>query len=599
MPFGLKAKEILAVTLFTLLVVATTSLVYLSQLTRVTVEQALGQADLVAKQVYAQSRRALARAKDDAPWAALANDRDLRGVLEASLGYSPHLLYVLIVDETGRAVLHGEPGKEGEVVPPRPALASLLALDPIRRLLALYRRGDVYEVGLPMQLDGRPFGTIRLGIATTLLQGELATSLRYGAAVAAIALPLAWVIAMGLANVTLRRIRGLARELERFRQGEFVAIAEPPREDEFKELASQLQLLGQQLQVDRLRMLGSRDQLQQLMDQLEDGLILFGEEHRVLFCNRAAEAVLGYSLGEIQGQPLEVLLEPAHPLLAIVVHGLAQQGGVRNAPVRVTRDGQSRELLVSVFGVSDAERQLGSMALLKDAESLKTLQSLVSYSAKLTALGRLTAGVAHEVKNPLNAMAIHLELLKDQLRASPEGVQESLQVIESEIRRLDRVVQGFLKFVRPQELQLTPTDLNCLVEEVVGLLRMEWEGAGVQFELRLDEALPSLAVDEELIRQALLNVLLNACQAMPKGGWARVATLREGAMVCIRIADEGAGIPPEDLDKIFRLYYTTKSEGSGVGLSLVYRTLQLHDGDVRITSEVGRGTTVSLVLPIR
>jgi signal transduction histidine kinase len=252
-----------------------------------------------------------------------------------------------------------------------------------------------------------------------------------------------------------------------------------------------------------------------------------------------------------------------------------------------------------VFGVSDAERQLGSMALLKDAGSLKTLQSLVSYSAKLTALGRLTAGVAHEVKNPLNAMAIHLELLKDQLRASPEGVQESLQVIESEIRRLDRVVQGFLKFVRPQELQLTPTDLNRLVEEVVGLLRMEWEAAGVQFELQLDEALPALAMDEELIRQALLNVLLNACQAMPKGGWARIVTLRERAMVCIRIADEGTGIPPEDLDKIFRLYYTTKTEGSGVGLSLVYRTLQLHDGDVRVTSEVGRGTTVSLFLPVR
>ncbi len=599
MPSGLKAKEVLAVTLFTLLVVVATSLVYLSQLTRVTVEQALGQADMVAKQVYAQSRRALARAKDDAPWAALASDRDLRGVLEASLGYSPHLLYVLIADERGRAVLHGEAAKQGEVVPPRPALASLLTLDPIRRLLALYRPGDVYEVALPMQLNDRPFGTIRLGIATTLLRGELATSLRYAAAVAAIALPLAWVIAMALANVTVRRIRGLARELERFRRGEFAAPVEPPREDEFKELASQLQLLGQELQLDRLRMLGSRDQLQQLMDQLEDGLILFGEERRVLFCNRAAESVLGYRLGEIQGRPLETVLEPAHPLLRIVERGLAQQEGVRNAPVRIARDGQSRELLVSVFGVSDAERQLGSMALLKDAESLKTLQSLVSYSAKLTALGRLTSGVAHEVKNPLNAMAIHLELLKDQLRASPEGVQESLQVIESEIRRLDRVVQGFLKFVRPQEMRIAPTDLNRLLEEVVGLLRMEWEAAGVQFELRLEEALPTLAVDEELIRQALLNVLLNACQAMPKGGWIRVTTRREGAMACVRIADEGIGIPPEDLDKIFRLYYTTKSEGSGVGLALVYRTLQLHDGDVRVTSEVGRGTSVGLFLPIR
>jgi PAS domain S-box-containing protein len=599
MPFGLKTKETLAVTLFTFLVVAATSLVYLSQVTRVAVEQALGQADLVAKQIYAQSRLALARDPSIQPWTALANDRDLRSILEASLGYSPYLLYVLITDEAGQTLMHGERAKEWELIPPRPALAELLGLGPIRRLLALYRRGEVYEVGLPMQLDKRPFATIRLGISTTLLRAEMATSLRYGATVAAIALPLAWVVAMGLANLTRRRIRGVTQTLERFRQGEFAPSAEPPHEDEFKELASQLQLLGEQLQVDRLRTLGSREQLQQLMDQLEDGIFLFGDEHRVLFCNRSAEAILGKALAEIRGQPLDSLLEASHPLWVIIMRGLTGGSSVRNVPVRVARDGQARELLVSVFGVRDAERHIGSMALLKDMDSLKTLQSLVSYSARLTALGRLTSGVAHEVKNPLNAMTIHLELLKDQLHASPEGVQESLQVIESEIRRLDRVVQGFLKFVRPQELTLKVTDLNHLVEEVVTLLRMEWEATGIRFEIRLDQALPPLGVDEELVRQALLNVLLNACQAMPQGGWVRIATYREGTLVCVRVEDEGVGIPSEYLDKIFRLYYTTKSEGSGVGLSLVYRTMQLHDGDVRVSSEVGRGTTVSLVLPIR
>ena len=599
MPFGLKIKETLAVTLFTFLVVAATSLVYLSQVTRVTVEQALGQADLVAKQIYAQSRLALGRAQGSPPWTTLTNDRDLRSLLEASLGYSPHLLYVLITDELGQTLMHGERAKEWKLIPARPALAELLGLGPIRRLLALYRRGDVYEVGLPLQLDKRPFATIRLGISTTLLRAEMATSLRYGATVAAIALPLAWVVAMGLANLTRRRIRGVTQALERFRQGEFAAPAEPPHEDEFKELASQLQLLGEQLQVDRLRMLGSREQLQQLIDHLEDGMILFGDEHRVLFCNRSAETILGKALAEIRGQPLDSVLEASHPLWVVIMRGLTGGSSVRNVPLRVDRDGQARELLVSVFGVRDAERRIGSMALLKDVDSLKTLQSLVSYSARLTALGRLTSGVAHEVKNPLNAMTIHLELLKDQLQASPEGIQESLQVIESEIRRLDRVVQGFLKFVRPQELTLKVTDLNRLVEEVVTLLRMEWEANGIRFELRLDQALLPLGVDEELVRQALLNVLLNACQAMPEGGWVRIATYREGTLVSVRVEDEGVGIPAENLDKIFRLYYTTKSEGSGVGLSLVYRTMQLHDGDVRVSSEVGRGTTVSLVLPVR
>jgi PAS domain S-box-containing protein len=599
MAFVLKTKETVAITLFTFLVVAASSFVYLSQVTRLTVEQAEGQADLLAKQIYAQSRQALARRPDNPPWATLETDRDLRSLLEASLGYFPYLLYVLIADEDGRTRIHGEPAKETEFIPPRPALADLLGMDPIHRLLALYRVGEVYEVGLPMQLDGRPFGTIRLGISTVLLRGEMATSLRYGATLAAIALPLAWAVTMGLASLTRRRIRGLTLALERFRQGEFTAPPMTAPEDEFKELASQLQLLGEQLQVDRLRTLGSREQLQQLMEQLEDGMILFGEEHRVLFCNRSAEAILGRLLAEIQGHSLDSVLPASHPLRSVVMSGLEEGRSVRNVPVCVSRGGQTREFLVSVFGVGHAEQQLGSMALLKDVDSLKTLQSLVNYSAKLTALGRLTSGVAHEVKNPLNAMAIHVELLKDQLPAAEEGVQESLQVIESEIRRLDRVVQGFLKFVRPQELALKASDLNRLVEEVVGLLRMEWEAAGIQFELQLDEGLPPCAVDEELIRQAILNILLNACQAMPQGGQARVETLREGTLICIRITDQGVGIPPEELDKIFRLYYTTKPDGSGVGLSLVYRTAQLHDGDVRIVSDVGRGTTVSLFLPIR
>src|SRR5262249_22876684 len=152
--------------------------------------------------------------------------------------------------------------------------------------------------------------------------------------------------------------------------------------------------------------------------------------------------------------------------------------------------GHSRELLVSVFFVDDVERAMGAVALLRDLESIKTLESVINYSAKLAALGRLTSGVAHEVKNPLNAMMIHLELVKESLDAPSPEVEKSLQVIGSEIRRLDRVVQGFLRFVRPQELHVKPVDMGALVQEVAALVEAEAQQAGLQIAIRLDSALP-------------------------------------------------------------------------------------------------------------
>jgi signal transduction histidine kinase len=250
--------------------------------------------------------------------------------------------------------------------------------------------------------------------------------------------------------------------------------------------------------------------------------------------------------------------------------------------------------------MEDAHRVMGVAILLKDLESVKTVQSLVSYSAKLAALGRLTSGVAHEVKNPLNAMMIHVELLKEQLEdASPE-VRQSLDVIGGEIRRLDRVVQGFLRFMRPQELTLKPVDLNGMLQSVGALLEAESQSHGVRFIFELDAALPLVSADEELLRQAFINILQNAVQAMPHGGAVRIRTRPEGLdWVRVVVTDQGVGIAPEDIDKIFKLYYTSKPGGSGIGLSIVYRILQLHDGTVEAKSQPGRGTALVVRLPVR
>jgi signal transduction histidine kinase len=159
-------------------------------------------------------------------------------------------------------------------------------------------------------------------------------------------------------------------------------------------------------------------------------------------------------------------------------------------------------------------------------------------------------------------------------------------------------VQGFLKFVRPEEVRLAPVDVKALLSDVARLIAPEAARAGARITEDVVPDLPPVSGDAELLQQALTNLVTNAIQAMPKGGTVTLAARRgpDGA-VEIRVADEGIGILPQDLEKVFRLYYTTKAQGSGIGLSMVYRIVQMHDGRIDVESEVDRGTAMVLTLP--
>jgi PAS domain S-box-containing protein len=600
MRFGIRSKDAVAVTLLTFLVVATTTMVHVSQLTRVVVQEASGQAQLVAKQIYAQIGQALTRAPGRPPHEVLRRDRELRNLLEASLGYSPHLVYAFVSDGGGRTLLDTRRDRDGVPVLQPGRLDDLLRLDTVRRFSALYRSSETYETVLPMNLNGQPFASIHLGVSTTLLRKELNASVGRSLTLAGIALPLAWLAAMALAQLTLRPLRALGGELDRLRRGEFDVGASLGGGNEFQELSSQLQRLGQEMQADRTATLSEKAQLEHIVDQLEDGVIFLNTDHRILFFNRAAAAAVGRPLEQVVGIPLAEVLPDDHPLCELMAENSLGTAAPHNRTLAFPQDGTTREFLVSIVAMRDKNRAMGAAILMKDLDSIKTVQSLVSYSAKLAALGRLTSGVAHEVKNPLNAMMIHLELLKERLEAPTPEVQQSLEVIGSEIHRLDRVVQGFLRFMRPQELVLKTIDMNGLLRNLTALIEAEWQGEGIRIACELDPTLPPVGADEELLRQAFLNVLQNAGQAMPKGGTVTLRTTCEGRdVVRVDIADEGVGIARDDLERIFKLYYTTKPEGTGIGLSVAYRIVQLHDGAIDVDSELGRGTTMTIRLPAR
>jgi len=216
----------------------------------------------------------------------------------------------------------------------------------------------------------------------------------------------------------------------------------------------------------------------------------------------------------------------------------------------------------------------------------------------MAAIGRLTSGVGHEVKNPINAIVVHVELLKSKLSGASAPAIRHLEVIEAEIHRLDRVVQLLVDFSRPVELQLREQDLRAVLGDVLALSTAELSTHNVTLVSHLPDKPLLVNIDADLIKQAALNVIQNGAQSMPEGGTLWVILEEERKFAVLRIADEGSGIPEDIKSKIFDLYFTTKTGGSGIGLAMTYRILQLHYGSIEVQSRQERGTEFLLRIPL-
>jgi signal transduction histidine kinase len=615
MRLGIKGKQVLGVTLIVGAVAAGLSLMHLARLAGTNLSESGSRAELVSNAIFHRAREAVLADRD--PQQALKSDPGLRSILEASL-YAKNVTFAAIVDTTGVAVVHADPSQEGRQLPAAGGnLKDLIESGEWTQLSTIYTtEGKTYELRQPLLLGTTEFGSIRIGVSTLLIRNDLTAGLGDAVWPALFALAIAVFGAMALAQVLLRPIHVIRSGLTRLGKGEFGVRLDLGADEEFRELGAFFNTVSAQLSADRSQITN----LESSFEHLEDAVAIINPKGDVLFANAAAEHVLP---GIEAGQSLDKLMPADHALRRLAEETLVsrQSRGPIPASFGVGR-GEQGERLILTHPVQDASGALvGIMLIVRNLEYLSQVQSTLRYSRKLAALGRLSAGVAHEVKNPLNAMMIHLELLRQQFQPSEfirrgasggtatavaaaavpaVGTADALShvdIIAAEIRRLDEVVQGFIKFTRPEDLKLQSVVLGDLFGEVVPILQPEADRAGVQVSVACDGA-PPVNGDPAMLRQAFLNLGLNAFQAMPAGGMLRIqCEASRGRRVRVMFTDTGAGIKPEHLKRIFDLYFTTKEKGSGIGLSMVYRTVQMHDGEIEVESTPGMGTTFRLLLP--
>jgi len=601
-----KAIIVFTITLMVTLMVSAFSYLYISQILRLRIDNASETAKQLTRQLaYAaendppdfsstpvdtNDQVAVRRAMVEY----LQTDIDLNNMLQSARGSWVFLMDAALIGPEGKALLHTDASLVGKVVPTRPDFQQVLSARFRDQLRLVYGPPAVYDVSYGLRLNGEPFGSVRIGVSPVFLKREINIKVMHALYVSIASIFASLLLSAGISNLALGPLKEINRNLDRMGGGDPEEFAnEPGGHDEFGLVSLKIANLGRQIRDSKEIFSALKDNVGQLMSNLQDGLMLFSRDSRVVLVSAPVEALLGRARADLLGRPVqEVFDRHSHMGTALL------DAFDRRRPLSEREfDASGKRVQVSLDFVQEKNSQIGALLIMRDAESVRRIGDEIELSRRLSASGRLTRGVAHEVKNPINAIVLHLQLLRNKLAHQEPDTRRHMDIIESEIRRLDRVVQTLVDFTRPRDLHLEEVDLRRLMEDVAQLAAPDAEQHGVTIERHMPEQPLPIKVDVDLMKQAMLNVVINGVQAMPDGGLLAISARREGAAVVAEVHDQGAGIPQDMHDKVFELYFTTKKDGSGIGLAQTYQILQWHYGSVDFESGGGAGTTFRFHLP--
>ena len=603
-----KAIIVLTITFMVTAMVAAFSYLYISSLLRQRITNAYENATLLTKQLASFASNDLpdftsTRVDTNDPVAMrraiteyLPMDTNLLNNLETDRDYWPYIYDVSVIDAKGKALLHTNKQLVGKPAAARPNFNAVKTARFWDQLRVVYSPPAVYDVSWPLELNGAPFGTIRIGVSTVFLKNEINPSLLRSVFFSIASIFISVLLAAGISNLALGPLKKISRNLDSVTSGSTEELSGDESEhDEFGLVTLKIANLGRQMRDSKEIFSALKDNVDQLMSTLQDGLMLFTRDSRVVLVSAPVEQFLGRPRRELLGKTAGEIFFQDSNLGTLVLDAFERK---RPLVQRELITAAGRRVQISLDFVQEKNTQIGALLIMRDAESVRRIGDEIETSRRLSASGRVTGGVAHEVKNPINAIVLHLQLLQNKLSQLDPDTRRHMDIIGNEIHRLDRVVQTLVDFMRARELHLVEVDYRRLLDEVAQLAAPDAAQHGVTIErARWHEPL-MVKVDLDFMKQALLNVVVNGIQAMPQGGQLTISARRNEDVIVTEIRDQGMGIPRDVQHKIFELYFTTKKDGNGIGLAQTYQILDWHYGSVEFESTEGEGTTFRFRLPL-
>ena len=598
----LQAKLTLGTVLLATVIVAINSIVYLGSIMDLRFSDAYDEADRIRDIAVQYVTDALNSHPKVPVNEVLASDRLIQQ-LETEVGFHKEIVEVAVVDANNDILVDSFSDKRGQRSPALPQLDPLVQAGWIRKVKVLWSHNiDHYQVDREL---GPPPITVRVVVQPATIRDIMRPDISKSAGIALISIVCAICLTFLFSAFAFRPLGRLRRQLDLLASGEYgpEKTAYKSSNDEVSIMASKVSLLGERLRGAQFEMSDLRGNIDRFLKDLEDAVLIFNRENRLVFASGSVSRFLGKERAALAGERIADIFPPSTNLGFLIAQAAETGMGIRNrriplaSPVEGAEPGPSVLLSVDWLEAQTGART-GLLVRLRDPEAQRQIGRQLQTADRLAAISRISGGVAHEVKNPLNAILLHVEVARARLKQGEADVSPQMEVISREILRLDRVVKTFLDFTRPVELEYRIVPLRDVVREIEELTRPQAEAAKVRMTVEPESEGVDVRVDRDMFKQALLNVVVNAIQSMKDGGELRIECSSAGDTAEIRIVDTGPGIPPELRDKIFRLYFTTKQGGSGIGLAMTFRIVQLHDGTIDFSSEPGKGTTFVIRLPI-
>src|SRR6201988_153611 len=508
-----KTIIVLVITLMVMAMVSAFSYLYISQILRLRIANAYETATSLTHQLAYAAGNAVpdfsSTAVDTSNPAALSRaladyvqtDVNLNNLLQSDPGDWRYISYVAIVDTNGKALLHTNASLLGKIVPARPNFEQVVRARFREQIRLVYRPAAVYEVSYPLELNGAPFGTIRIGVQTIFLKSEVATRLMKALYISVALIFASLLLAAAISNLALGPLKEINRNLDSVTAGEPEALyAAESEHDEYGLVSLKIANLGRQIRDSKEIFSALKDNVDQLMSKLQDGLMLFARDSRGVLGSAPVESFVGRPRGELLGRTVQEVFARDSLLGAALLDSFERRRPLLQREFDVLG---GKRVQVSLDFVQEKNSQIGALIIMRDTEPARRIGDEIEMSRRLSASSRVTRGVAHEVKNPINAIVLHLQLLQNKLAQEEPDTRRHMDIIDSEIRRLDRVVQTLVDFTRPRDLHLEEIDLRRVLDDVAQLATPDAEQHGVNVQLHVPQQRLPVKVDMDLMKQAV------------------------------------------------------------------------------------------------
>ena len=542
----------------------------------------------------------------------------------ARVAGEPDVVYAIVLDAEAKVAAHSRhPDRVGMPLKGKVDVEAARAMQPVLQETTVARQ-SVLDFAVPILVNGQKWGTARVGVSKKRMEAQIVQTRSELAALTLVMLLFGGASAALVARRISKPVQQLAEGAAGIARGDWNQRIEPPTDDEIGRLAIAFNHMVGELAQQRVALENANTELRRGFEDLTDlksytdnilaslttGIVTVDLEGRVVTLNPAAELMTGFFAGEVRGRYCTEVFAHTPDLAELLMETLASRVAVPGVTVTLRRrNGRAMPVELSAAPLRGGEsKELGVIGVFRDLTRVRQLEDRLRRSDRLAAIGELAAGLAHEIKNPLTSLLTFSRHLARRFE-DPGFRQKFLSVVPRELERINTIVERLLELARPARLTFKPLRLPALLERVLELYgdRLEAQSIRVVRDWRRD--VPVVWVDQEALYRALVNLVANALDAMPRGGrltlrvaWSDAETLasaRAGTRrVAVEVEDSGTGIEPADLDRIFNPFFSTKEGGTGLGLALTQKIVEDHGGSIDVRSGLGAGALFRIVLPL-